>query len=109
MTIENRSAFPAGEVIELYIKDRHSPDAPPHPLLCGFKRVSLKAGERRTVQIPIDGRAFTVVTAEGKRIPGSGEWTLYAGFGQPDLLTEQLSGKHSLSVEILEQREKLTC
>ena len=97
VTVENRSAFPADEVVQLYIKDRHSPDAPLHPLLCGFSHVSLEAGERRRVRIPIDPRAFTVVSAEGTRMPGSGEWTLYAGFGQPDALTEKLTGKPCLS------------
>ena len=97
VTVENRSAFPADEVVQLYIKDRHSPDAPLHPLLCGFSHVSLEAGERRRVRVPIDPRAFTVVSAEGTRMPGSGEWTLYAGFGQPDALTEKLTGKPCLS------------
>ena len=50
--------------------------------------------------IPISPRAFTVVKETGERIPGSGSWTLYAGFGQPDPRTEELSGKKSLSCEI---------
>ncbi|MER2150623.1 MAG: glycoside hydrolase family 3 C-terminal domain-containing protein [Candidatus Limivicinus sp.] len=100
VTVVNRSDFPADEVIELYIKDRHSPDVPVHPVLCGFARVSLAAGERRTVRVPIAPRAFTVVSADGVRTPGSGEWILYAGFGQPDPLTEKLTGKSCLSVVI---------
>ena len=100
VTVVNRSAFSADEVVQLYIKDRRSSDVPPHPVLCGFARVSLKAGERRKVRIPIDPRAFTAVSADGTRVPGSGEWTLYAGFGQPDPLTEKLTGKTCLSVDL---------
>ena len=42
--------------------------------------------------------AFTAVTAEGHRIPGTGPWKLYAGLGQPDPRTEALTGKKALSV-----------
>ena len=98
--IRNRSGFAAEEVVEIYIRDEQSPDAPPNPVLCGFSRVRLEAGESRELRIPVDPRAFTVVTGEGERIPGSGKWTLYAGFGQPDPRTEQLTGKRCLETEV---------
>lgn len=100
VTVENHSDFRADEVIELYLKDHASTDAPVNPLLCGFSRVSLAPGETREIRIPIQQRAFTVVTESGDRIPGSGHWTLYAGFGQPDARTEALTGKPCLSVNI---------
>ena len=100
VTVENRSGFSADEVVELYIRDNTSPDAPVNPILCGFSRVRLAPGETREVQIPIHSRAFTVVAESGDRIPGSGSWTLYAGFGQPDPRTEALSGQKCLSVTI---------
>ncbi len=100
LRIQNRSPFAAEEVVQLYLKDEASPDAPPNPVLCGFLRVRLEAGESREVTIPLEARAFTVVTAAGERIPGSGRWTLYAGFGQPDSRTEELTGKACLSVAL---------
>ena len=100
VTVENRSGFAAGEVVELYLKDEDSPDAPPNPVLCGFQRVFLQPGESRELRLTLDERAFTVVREDGKRVPGSGRWTLYAGFGQPDRRTGELSGKACLSVTI---------
>ena len=100
VTVSNRSDFAADEVVELYIRDNESPDAPVNPILCGFARVSLAPGEQKDVHIPIQSRAFTVVTEDGERIPGSGSWTLYAGFGQPDSRTEELTGRKRLSVLI---------
>ncbi len=100
VTISNPSEIAADEVIELYIKDTVSPDAPVNPVLCGFARVHLEAGAEKMLTIPISPRAFTVVTESGDRIPGSGSWTLYAGFGQPDARTEELSGEKPLSCEI---------
>ena len=100
VTLVNRSEIPADEVVELYIRDNASPDAPANPVLCGFSRISLSPGEERTVRVPIGPRAFTVVTESGDRIPGSGSWTLYAGFGQPDPRTLALTGKECLSAVI---------
>ena len=100
ITVANCSDFEAEEVIQLYIKDNLSPDAPLHPVLCGFLRVRLASGEKQDVRIPISPRAFTVVTSSGERIPGSGSWTLYAGFGQSDPRTEELTGKRALSVSL---------
>lgn len=100
VTITNHSDISADEVIELYIRDNKSPDAPANPVLCGFARVHLDPGGEKHLTIPIQPRAFTVVRENGERIAGSGSWTLYAGFGQPDTRTEVLSGRTSLSVQI---------
>ena len=98
--VVNRGKRDTGEVIQLYLRDEGSPFAPPNPVLCGFARVFLAAGGEKTVSIPIDQKAFTVVTDRGERIPGSGEWTLYAGFGGPDARTEALTGRKALAVPI---------
>ena len=100
VSVCNRSDFPAEEVVELYMKDELSPDAAVNPVLCGFLRVRLEAGERRRVSVPLDPRAFTVVNEAGERVPGSGRWTLHAGFGQPDDRTEELTGMRALRTEI---------
>ena len=100
LTVQNKSAFAAGEVVQLYIRDEGSADAPTNPVLCGFLRLRLEPGETRLVSVPIDPRAFTVVTPSGERVPGSGRWTLYAGFGQPDARTAELTGRACLSTGI---------
>ena len=98
--VRNDSARPLEEVVELYLKDEGSPFAPPNPVLCGFKRVRLEPGEEKALFIPIREETFTVVNGEGKRIPGSGSYRLYAGFGGPDARTEELTGQKPLSAEI---------
>ena len=100
VTVENKGSRATDEVIQLYIRDAASSDAPVNPILCGFRRVSLAAGEKKQLQIPIDPAALTVVTASGQRIPGSGSWMLYAGTGQPDPRTRELTGKTALSTQI---------
>ena len=88
------------EVVELYLRDERSPLAPPNAVLCGFCRVRLEAGEEKTLSVEIDPHAFTVVNEQGERIPGSGMWRLYAGFGAPDARSEELSGQRACSLPI---------
>jgi len=98
VTVENRGCRATEEVIQLYIKDEVSPDAAVNPILCGFLRTELQPGESKQLFIPIDPEGLTVVNEEGKRVPGSGKWTLYAHIGQPDARTEALTGKKAMSV-----------
>ena len=100
VTMINQGAYQTDEIIELYLHDEKSPLAPPKPILCGFQRVNLGPGEEKTVQVPIDPAAFTVVDPSGERIQGSGSWTLYAGFGSPDEHTLSLTGKKPLSISL---------
>ncbi len=103
VTVENCGSRPTEEVIQLYIKDNVSSDAPTNPVLCGFQRVALEAGERKTVEIAMNSGTFTVVNSQGERVPGSGSWTLYAHIGQPDARTVQLTGKTAVQVSIQSQ------
>lgn len=100
VTVENKGSRATEDVVQLYIKDNGSADAPTNPILCGFGRVALEAGESKTVEVAIDPLALTVVNDAGQRIPGSGSWTMYAGLGQPDKRTEELTGNAAVSVQI---------
>ena len=100
VTVENKGSRATDEVVQLYIKDTGSADAPVNPILCGFRRVTLAPGEKKQVEISIDPAALTVVNEAGQRIPGSGTWLLYAGTGQPDERTKELTGKTAACVEI---------
>jgi beta-glucosidase len=98
--VRNDSDRELEEVIQLYLHDERSPFAPPNPVLCGFHRLRLTPGEERIVTVDIDPNAFTVVDDAGRRVPGSGSWLLYAGFGAPDERSRELRGDDGLSVRI---------
>ena len=98
--VTNEGPRDTEDVIELYLQDEASPLAPPNPVLCGFRRVFLAAGEEKTVSLSLRSDVFTVVDADGVRLPGSGRWRLYAGFGAPDSRTRLLTGTESLCVSI---------
>ncbi len=103
VTAVNSGAVAAEDVLELYLCDEGSPLAPPNPVLCAFRRVRLAAGKRKTFEVTLDPLAFTVVTEDGERIPGSGPWSLYAGFGAPDPRTWELTGNVSFRLPIAEE------
>ena len=99
VTLRNEGNIPCEEVVQLYIKG-NCQWSPPNPSLCGFKRVSLGAGEQQTVEIPIPEKAFTSVNDKGERRVFADSFTLYAGTHQPDALSERLTGTKCLGLEI---------
>ena len=100
VTVRNCGNRATEDVLEIYVRDQDSPLAPPNPVLCGFARVALEAGQSREVRVELDPEAFTVVGEDGIRVPGSDRWMLYAGFGAPDARTLELTGRKCLSLEI---------
>lgn len=99
VTVENTGDFDIEEVVQFYIKDT-SADAVPNHSLCGFSRVSLKKGEKKTVSVKIEDRSFTAVHEDGTRSIDGKEFTLYAGISQPDELSRKLTGTETVSVKI---------
>ena len=100
VTITNTGAFDSDEVVQVYIKDLESGFEVANHRLCGFQRVSLEAGSSRTVTLPLDKNAFTLVNDRGERISGSGHYRIWAGTSQPDPLSEQLSSARCLSLDL---------
>ena len=100
VTAANTGKVDTDEVVQVYVKDLKSPYEVTNYRLCGFQRVSLKAGESRTVRLPLDKNAFTLVNDAGERVPGSGKYRLWTGISQPDELSESLSGTPALSLQI---------
>lgn len=94
--VENKSSMELGEVVQVYIKDMDSAYATTSGKLCGFARVTVPAGEKVTVAVPMDKDAFTVVNDEGKRLVDGKHFTVSVGFGQADTRTKALTGKDAV-------------
>ena len=80
--IENTGTMDGETVVQVYVRC-DSPDAPVHPRLCGFARISVPAGEKKTVILTLDKLTDTVVNEQGNR-EKAGKMTLYVGLSQPD-------------------------
>lgn len=97
VTVTNDGNRDTEDVVQLYIKGC-TENAVPNHSLCGFKRVSLKKGETKTVELTIHESAFETVNEKGERSREGNEFTLYAGVSQPDSLSKALTGSDCLSV-----------
>ena len=94
--VVNTGKIAGDALVQIYVRC-DSPWAPLHPRLCGFKRVSLDAGQRRTVTVPLDPLTDTVVTDEGKYEKVQ-HYMLFAGLSQPDEQSVLLAGAKPVEI-----------
>ncbi|WKL57141.1 glycoside hydrolase family 3 C-terminal domain-containing protein [Asticcacaulis sp. ZE23SCel15] len=79
--VTNAGKVDGDEVVQLYVS-RTTADAPIRALK-GFERVSLKAGETKTVSFMLDAKAMSIVNQVGERVLEAGAVDLWVGGGQP--------------------------
>ena len=100
VSLKNVGETDTDEVVQIYIKDLDSKLAVPNYNLCAFKRISLKAGEEKTVEMTVPNRAMSVVDEEGERHIDSKNFKLFAGFSQPDERSRRLTGKETVEIPV---------
>ncbi len=98
--LKNEGDTDTDEVVQIYIKDLDSKLAVPNYNLCAFKRISLKAGEEKKVEMTVPNRAMSVVDEEGERHIDSKNFKLFAGFSQPDERSRRLTGKETVEIPV---------
>ena len=97
---ENRGTVDTDEVIQVYIKDLESELAVSNYSLCGFRRLSLRAGEKQTVEMTVQNQAMCVVDEDGERRIDSKRFRLYVGTSQPDGRSLALTGKKPVEIPV---------
>ncbi len=100
VSLKNVGETDTDEVVQIYIKDLDSKLAVPNHNLCAFKRISLKAGEEKTVEMTVPNRAMSVVDEEGDRHIDSKNFKLFVGFSQPDERSRRLTGKETVEIPV---------
>ena len=98
-TVRNDGAVDTQDVVQVYCQNEESQNAPLHPRLCGFRRVFVPAKGETTVSITIPAERFLVVNDQGQRVQ-EGKVVLYAGVGQPDERTKELTGHTSIRLTL---------
>jgi beta-glucosidase len=82
--LENTGARTGDEVVQAYVLPAAPKPYAARRWLAAFSRVTLGAGERRTVRLALPPRALSIVDASGERRALTGQLTLAVGGGQPD-------------------------
>ena len=90
--VSNTGDVKTSEVVQVYMK-AEDPNEVLNTRLSGFTRITLEAGTSGTAEINIPAERFKVVNDKGEKVDPIGRVTVYVGFGQPDSLTESLTGK----------------
>ena len=87
------------DVLQVYIQNEGSENAPRNPRLCAFKRVSLEAGEEKVVRLEIDKKQLLVVNENGEHVE-EGRPVLYIGTSQPDGRSFALTGHACVKINL---------
>jgi beta-glucosidase len=105
VTVLNSGMKEGDEVVELYVKHPNVSVHVPNIALKGFKRISLKAGEKKTVEFVLDSKDMAVLDKNNKWFVHPGDVDFYVGGQQPSpkLLKE---GKVLTGTVILTGEEK---
>jgi beta-glucosidase len=82
--VTNAGPVAGDEVVEVYLLPRSAPAYAPRRWLAAFARVSLAAGERRTVALELGAPALSIVDEHGTRRPLTGDVDVAVGGRQPD-------------------------
>ena len=87
------------DVVQAYVHNKDSENAPRNPRLCGFARVSLEEGEEKTVVLEIEKERLQVVNAQGAYVE-EGRPVLYVGMSQPDARSFALTGHACVKISL---------
>jgi beta-glucosidase len=83
--IKNVGERAGDEVAQLYFRDEVSSVTTYELKLCGFERVSLDPGERKTVSFRLPASALELTNREGRRVVEPGEFSVMVGASSADL------------------------
>lgn len=78
-TVINTGPRDGVEVSQVYVRDEVTSATWVQRELKAFRRLELKAGERRTVEVELPADAFSIVNAAGDRVVEEGAFTLIVG------------------------------
>ena len=88
--VKNIGAVDGDEVAQLYINDVVSSVVTPLKLLKGFERISLKAGEIKTVEFTLDFESFRLLNKDMEWVVEDGEFEIMVGSASSDIRLKEI-------------------
>ena len=89
--VKNDGCVDTQDVVQVYVHNEGSENAPRNPRLCGFARVNCPAGSETDAVIEIEKKRLLVVNDQGEFI-SEGKPVFYVGVSQPDARSLALTG-----------------
>ena len=100
VNVKNTGSVKTGDVVQIYAKALEDKNEVRNFKLVGFKRICLDAGESKEVTISITSDALKVITEDGSKVIPEGRIAIYAGLGQPDERTAELTRTKAVELTI---------
>ena len=91
VNVTNSGDMAGDEIVQMYIRDKVSSVTRPVKELKGFERVSLQAGETKTVSFPIRKEALEFYNREMNRVVEPGEFDIMVGNSSTNVKTTLLT------------------
>ena len=91
--VTNTGKVDAYEVVQLYVHDIYASVSRPVKELKGFERIFIKAGETKTVTIPVTEESFTYYDANGNIVFEPGDFEIMVGPNSRDLQKRTITAR----------------
>ena len=85
VNVKNIGDVDGDEVVQLYVNDVVSSVMTPLKLLQGFERISLKAGETKTVEFRLDFESFRLLNINYEWVVEDGDFEIMVGASSEDI------------------------
>jgi len=89
--VENTGKITGDEVVQVYVTQAGRPASAPIRQLAAFGRISLRAGEKKTVQLTVDARRFSATASDGRRRVEPAAWEISVGGSQRGAVSGSLT------------------
>lgn len=99
-TLKNTGKKDGEEVVQLYVSHQNIHGKAPAKALKGFQRISLKAGESKTVTFMLTPEQLSLVAEDGKKYQPNGKIIVSIGGGQPNVKNKTTSNVISKTIII---------
>jgi beta-glucosidase len=97
--VTNSGAREGAEVVQVYVQPKQPGVLRPAKELKGFAKINLKAGEIKTVRVPLNARSFAYYAPEKKSwVADAGEFAILVGSSSRDI---RLTATYSLAATTL--------
>ena len=93
------AASSVSEVLQVYVSDLDTPDAPKRSLKA-FMRISLESGEQKPCEIKLGKDAFMTADDDGIMVIAGRHFLVSVGFSQPDSISTSLMGRSPFTAEL---------
>jgi beta-glucosidase len=88
--VSNAGEAAADEIVQLYVSALKTRLTAPHSQLIGFKRVTIKAGQKRTVRFTVTPEMLALFDEDGRQKLEAGKFRLTAGGCSPGARSQAL-------------------